>query len=68
MENVFIRKLDRMGLRIIWLLELAWTQNFWANSAIFLKRLLAYNLMVFLMWLNTETRFSRNQTLLELGL
>ncbi len=33
------------------------TQDFWANSALFQTSILAYNLMVWMMWLNTETRF-----------
>lgn len=33
------------------------TQEFWANSAIFQTCILAYNLMVWLMWLNDETGF-----------
>jgi len=33
------------------------TQDFWANSAIFQTSILAYNLMVWMMWLNTETHF-----------
>jgi hypothetical protein len=30
------------------------TQSFWANSAIFQACVLAYNLMVWMMWLNSE--------------
>lgn len=33
------------------------TQNFWANSAIFQTSILSYNLMVWMMWLNTEQSF-----------
>jgi hypothetical protein len=33
------------------------TQDFWANSARFQTSILAYNLMVWMMWLNTKTRF-----------
>lgn len=33
------------------------TQDFWANSAIFQTSILAYNLMVWMMWLNTENSF-----------
>jgi len=33
------------------------TQDFWANSASFQISILAYNLIVWMMWLNTETRF-----------
>ncbi len=33
------------------------TQEFWANSAIFQTCILAYNLMVWLMWLNDEIGF-----------
>jgi len=33
------------------------TQDFWANSAIFQTAILAYNLMVWMMWLNTKTIF-----------
>jgi hypothetical protein len=32
-------------------------QDFWANSAIFLYDILAYNLIVWMMWLNTDTSF-----------
>jgi hypothetical protein len=34
------------------------TQDFWANSAIFQTCILAYNLMVWMMWLNCERSFS----------
>jgi hypothetical protein len=33
------------------------TQDFWANSAIFQTGMKAYNLMVWMMWLNTQTSF-----------
>jgi hypothetical protein len=33
------------------------TQNFWANSAIFQASILAYNLMVWMIWLHTKTGF-----------
>lgn len=33
------------------------TQDFWANSALFQTSILAYNLMVWMMWLNAKTRF-----------
>jgi len=33
------------------------TQDFWANSAIFQTSILAYNLMVWMMWLNTDEHF-----------
>jgi len=33
------------------------TQEFWANSAIFQCSILAYNLMVWMMWLNHEKGF-----------
>lgn len=33
------------------------TQDFWANSAIFQSCILAYNLMVWMMWLNNEDGF-----------
>jgi len=33
------------------------TQDFWANSAIFQTGMKAYNLMVWMMWLNTEIYF-----------
>jgi len=33
------------------------TQDFWANSAIFQTCILAYNLMVWMMWLNAEKGF-----------
>ena len=32
-------------------------QDFWANSALFQTLILAYNLMVWMMWLLTQTRF-----------
>jgi hypothetical protein len=44
------------------------TQDFWANSALFQTEMKAYNLMVWMMWVNTKTSFFRPQTLLELGL
>ena len=34
------------------------TQDFWANSAIFQTCIFAYNLMVWMMWLNAEKSFS----------
>lgn len=34
------------------------TQDFWANSAIFQSCILAYNLMVWMMWLNAEKSFN----------
>jgi hypothetical protein len=33
------------------------TQNFWANAAIFQSCILAYNLLVWMMWLNAENGF-----------
>ena len=33
------------------------TQDFWANSARFQTAILAYNLMVWMMWLNTQNSF-----------
>ena len=33
------------------------TQDFWANSAIFQTCILAYNLVVWMMWLNYEKGF-----------
>jgi len=33
------------------------TQDFWANSALFQTAILAYNLMVWMMWLNTKNSF-----------
>jgi hypothetical protein len=33
------------------------TQDFWANSAIFQTSILAYNLLVWMMWLNEEKSF-----------
>jgi hypothetical protein len=33
------------------------TQDFWANSALFQTAILAYNLMVWMMWLNTQNGF-----------
>ena len=33
------------------------TQDFWANSAIFQTCIMAYNLMVWMMWLNDEAGF-----------
>lgn len=35
------------------------TQDFWANSAIFQTSIMAYNLMVWMMWLNTNTHFDQ---------
>ena len=35
------------------------TQEFWANSAIFQTCILAYNLLVWMMWLNYENGFSQ---------
>ena len=34
------------------------TQDFWANSAIFQTSILAYNLLVWMMWLNNEDGFN----------
>jgi len=36
------------------------TQSFWANSAIFQSCILAYNLIVWLLWLNSEKTSGRN--------
>lgn len=35
------------------------TQDFWANSAIFQSCILAYNLLVWMLWLNSEKGFSQ---------
>jgi len=35
------------------------TQDFWANSAVFQTCILAYNLMVWMMWLNVEEGFKQ---------
>lgn len=44
------------------------TQEFWANSAIFQTCILAYNLMVWMMWLNDETGFKEEPNTIRMWL
>jgi hypothetical protein len=44
------------------------TQKFWANSAIFQTCILAYNLMVWMMWLNDEEGFKEEPSTIRLFL
>ena len=44
------------------------TQDFWANSAIFQTCILAYNLMVWMMWLNDEAGFREEPNTIRLWL
>ncbi|MFW5916606.1 MAG: IS1380 family transposase [Bacteroidota bacterium] len=44
------------------------TQDFWANSAIFQSCILAYNLMVWLMWLNHEEGFKEEPNTIRMWL
>ncbi len=44
------------------------TQDFWANSAIFQTSILAYNLMVWMMWLNTQKSFHEEPNTLRVWL
>jgi len=44
------------------------TQNFWANSAIFQTCILAYNLMVWMMWLNNEDGFKEEPNTIRMYL
>ena len=42
------------------------TQQFWANSAIFQTCILAYNLMVWMMWLNDEQDFKEESATIRM--
>ena len=55
-KTFFDKRIGLNGVKIIGRLRYD-KKYFWANSAIFLNEILAYNLMVWMMWLNTETRF-----------
>ena len=44
------------------------TQDFWANSAIFQSCILAYNLMVWMMWLNNEEGFKEEPNTIRMYL
>lgn len=44
------------------------TQDFWANSAIFQTCILAYNLMVWMMWLNNEEGFKEEPNTIRMYL
>lgn len=44
------------------------TQHFWANSAIFQTCILAYNLMVWMMWLNDEDGFKEEPNTIRMFL
>jgi hypothetical protein len=44
------------------------TQDFWANSAIFQSCILAYNLMVWMMWLNNEAGFKEEPNTIRMYL
>jgi hypothetical protein len=44
------------------------TQDFWANSAIFQTSILAYNLMVWMMWLNNEEGFNEEPNTIRMCL
>lgn len=44
------------------------TQEFWANSAIFQSCILAYNLMVWMMWLNNEDGFKEEPNTIRMYL
>ena len=44
------------------------TQEFWANSAIFQTCILAYNLMVWMMWLNDEDGFKEGPNAIRMWL
>jgi hypothetical protein len=44
------------------------TQDFWANSAIFQSCILAYNLMVWMMWLNNEDGFKEEPNTIRMYL
>lgn len=44
------------------------TQEFWANSAIFQTCILAYNLMVWMMWLNDEAGFKEEPNTIRMFL
>ncbi len=44
------------------------TQEFWANSAIFQSSILAYNLLVWMMWLNNEDGFNEEPNTIRMCL
>ena len=44
------------------------TQDFWANSAIFQTCILAYNLMVWMMWLNNDAGFKEEPNTIRMWL
>lgn len=44
------------------------TQDFWANSAIFQTTILAYNLLVWMMWLNNEDGFNEEPNTIRMCL
>lgn len=44
------------------------TQDFWANSAIFQSSILAYNLLVWMMWLNNENGFNEEPNTIRMCL
>jgi len=44
------------------------TQDFWANSAIFQTCIMAYNLMVWMMWLNDEAGFKEEPNTIRMWL
>lgn len=44
------------------------TQNFWANSAIFQTSILGYNLMVWMMWLNSKEGFKEEPNTVRMAL
>jgi hypothetical protein len=44
------------------------TQEFWANSAIFQSSILAYNLLVWMMWLNNEDGFNEEPNTIRMFL
>lgn len=44
------------------------TQDFWANSAIFQSSILAYNLVVWMMWLNDEKGFTQEPNTIRMWL
>ena len=44
------------------------TQDFWANSAIFQTCIMAYNLMVWMMWLNDEAGFREEPNTIRMWL
>jgi len=44
------------------------TQKFWVNSAIFQTSILAYNLLVWMMWLNNEDGFNEEPNTIRMCL